>query len=106
MVRPLGGIPSFFYSDTAIQLSSLELHTSPSAYYLKWTADRRGKKIKINECSVTLWGLCSLRDGAFSSWRSAVGWEKQEEAVLSPPASEAGRPDGLDSVLSEIARWG
>lgn len=36
-----------------------------------------------------------------------MGWEKQEEeAALSPPASEAERPDGSGSALSDNARWG
>ncbi len=42
----------------------------------------------------------------FSSWKSAAGWEMQVEAVLSPPASEAGRPDDSDSALSGNAQWG
>lgn len=55
---------------------------------------------------MTLSELCSLHGGVFSSWRSAAGWEMQEEAVLSLPASEAGRPDGSNSALSDIAQWG
>lgn len=35
-----------------------------------------------------------------------AGWETQEEAALSPPASEAGRPGGSDSALSGNAPWG
>lgn len=35
-----------------------------------------------------------------------MGWEMQEEAALSPPASEAERPDGLNSALSDNAQWG
>lgn len=30
----------------------------------------------------------------------------QEEDALSLPASEAGRPDGSDSDLSDISQWG
>ncbi len=42
----------------------------------------------------------------FSSWRSAAGWETQEEAAPSLPAAEVGRPDGSNFALSDNAQWG
>lgn len=35
-----------------------------------------------------------------------MGWERQVEASLSPPASEAGRQDGSNSAPSESAQSG
>lgn len=35
-----------------------------------------------------------------------MGWETPEKASLSLPASEAGRPDGSNSALSDNAQSG
>ena len=114
---------TFFHSLQLLSLKSysISIHSLAATLELGWTMKicpavkislycdievANSPKVKIKKRSFTVWELCSLRDGAFSSWTSAAGWETQEAGAPSPPASEAGRPDGSNSAPSGSARSG